>query len=79
MRAGFKIDMQKTELKIEGMTCAHCVAHVTKTLQSLPGVQSANVQLEAGRALVQHENADIPAMLAALDEAGYETEVLGAA
>ena len=67
--------MQNTELKIEGMSCENCVAHVTKTLQSVPGVQSANVQLAAGRAQVQHENADVPAMLAAIDEAGYEAEV----
>ncbi len=71
--------MQNTELKIEGMSCANCVAHVTKTLQALPGVQSADVQLEAGHALVQHENADVPAMLEALDDAGYEAQVLGAA
>ena len=67
--------MQKTELKIEGMTCAHCVSHVTKALQGVPGVQSAAVQLEAGRALVQHANADVSAMIAAIDEAGYEAEV----
>ena len=68
--------MQIIELKIEGMSCANCVAHVTKTLQGVPGVRSADVQLEAGRALVQHENADVPAMLAALDEAGYEAQAL---
>ena len=68
--------MQNIELKIEGMSCAHCVAHVTKALQAVPGVRSADVQLEAGRALVQHENADVPAMLAALDEAGYEAQAL---
>ncbi len=67
--------MQQTELKIEGMSCENCVAHVTKALQAVPGVQSAEVQLEAGRAHVRHENADVPAMLAAIDDAGYEAEV----
>ncbi len=68
--------MQNTELKIEGMSCQNCVAHVTKALQAVPSVQSAEVQLEAGRALVQHENADVPAMLGAIDDAGYEAEVV---
>ena len=68
--------MNNTELKITGMSCGHCVAHVTQVLKDVPGVQNAEVKLEAGRATVQHENADVQAMLAAVDDAGYEAEVL---
>ena len=59
-----------TELKIEGMSCAHCVASVEKALQSVPGVQAAQVELESGRATVQG-NAEQAAMLAAVAEEGY--------
>jgi copper chaperone CopZ len=69
----------QTELKINGMSCGHCVAHVTKALQEVPGVQSADVKLEEGSALVQHHNADVQAMLTAVDDAGFEAEINSAA
>lgn len=68
--------MNNTELKIVGMSCGNCVAHVTQALKEVPGVQNAEVKLEAGRATVQHENADVQAMIAAVDDAGYEAEVV---
>ena len=37
--------MTKT-LNIEGMMCAHCVAHVEKALSALGGVISAKADLE---------------------------------
>ena len=32
-------------ITIEGMSCQHCVASVTKTLQAIPGVSEVNVDL----------------------------------
>lgn len=43
--------MEKT-LKIEGMMCGHCEAHVKKALEALEGVTQANVSHEAGTAVV---------------------------
>lgn len=63
--------MQITELKIDGMMCDACVAHVTRALQSVGGVQSAEVKLP-GSARVQHENASLEAMKSAVQEEGYE-------
>ena len=37
--------LERITLPIQGMTCASCVAKVEKTLKSLPGVASANVNL----------------------------------
>lgn len=65
--------MTKTKLKVEGMTCDHCVMSVTNALEELEGVIRAEVSLEAGTADVQHD-ADAPAvaaMTAAVAEAGY--------
>ncbi|MBP9902400.1 MAG: cation-translocating P-type ATPase [Verrucomicrobia bacterium] len=42
-----------TELSVTGMTCNNCARHVTEALQSVPGVHSASVALEAGRASVR--------------------------
>ena len=43
--------MQKT-MKIEGMMCAHCEAAVKKSLEEIPGVETAQVSHEAGTAIV---------------------------
>jgi len=66
-----RIDMKKT-LKIEGMSCKHCVAHVTEALRGVPGVESAQVSLESKSAVVTGSALDDAAMKAAVAEAGYE-------
>lgn len=43
--------MEKT-IRIDGMMCAHCEAHVKKSLEALPQVQSAEVSHEKGTAVV---------------------------
>ena len=63
-----------TTLQVNGMSCNNCARHVTEAIQGVPGVRSATVQLEAGRASVRW-NADapqnIPAVIAAVKKAGY--------
>lgn len=46
--------MEKT-LKIEGMMCGHCEAHVKKALEALDGVTNAEVSHKAGTAVVTME------------------------
>ncbi|WFR76699.2 cation transporter [Lactococcus lactis] len=36
----------KETLKIEGMTCDHCVMHVTNALEAIEGVEKAKVSLK---------------------------------
>ncbi len=61
-------------LKIQGMTCNHCVARVAKALKALPGVQDAKVELQKGEAVVTYDNAAItPEKLSfAIVDAGYK-------
>lgn len=61
--------------KVSGMTCGNCVRHVTEALKPLPGVDSVEVDLPTGRVVVQGA-ADGPALIAALDEAGYPAETI---
>ena len=61
--------MKKT-LTIEGMMCAHCVAHVDKALRAVSGVESVDVDLTAGTAVVTG-SAEEEALCAAVAEAGY--------
>ncbi len=66
-----------SELKIGGMTCANCARHVREALQEVPGVQYAEVDLEAGRASVtvrDEESADDAELVAAVGRAGYAAE-----
>lgn len=69
--AGFDVPAVTTELAIEGMTCASCVAHVERALQAVPGVDEATVNLASERAQVRGR-ADPAALVAAIDRAGYD-------
>ncbi len=63
--------MTKT-IQIDGMSCAHCKAHVEAALNELPGV-SASVDLAAGTATVTSAGGiDDGALKAAVEEAGYD-------
>ena len=59
-------------VKIEGMMCPHCEAHVKKALEALGGVTVAEVSHEKGTAIVSMtENVDNAAITAAVTDAGY--------
>src|SRR6266567_8724087 len=42
-----------SEFTITGMNCNNCARNVTEAIQSVPGVTSAVVRLEEGRAMVR--------------------------
>ena len=63
-----------TKLKITGMSCNHCVTNATKSLEAVAGVESVEVKLESGSAIVTGE-ADSEQLIAAVKEAGYEAVV----
>ncbi len=58
-------------LSVTGMTCGGCVKRVAAALEAVPGVASANVDLELGRAQVAG-TAEAEALIAAVTELGYE-------
>jgi copper chaperone len=57
-----------TALRIDGMSCDHCVRAVRQALEAVPGVTRAEV--EVGAARVEGEAAP-EALLAAVDAEGY--------
>ena len=57
---------------VEGMTCDHCVKSVTSELSGVAGVRDVSVDLGTKRAVVTGENLDDAALVAAIDEAGYD-------
>lgn len=62
------------KLKVDGMTCDHCVMAVTKALKGVPGVERVvEVSLERGEALVEG-NPNLDALIEAIREEGYEAK-----
>lgn len=69
-RAGTKEETgMKRTVKIDGMMCMHCVAHVKKALEGI-GL-TAEVSLEKNQAQVEGEASD-EMIIAAVRDAGYE-------
>ena len=63
--------MNKT-MKIEGMMCPHCQAHVKKALEAVSGVTAVEVSHEKGTAVVtMSEMVDNAELKAAVEQAGY--------
>jgi Cu2+-exporting ATPase len=67
-----KNKMEKT-IKIEGMMCPHCEAHVKSALEGLDGVESAVASHEKGTAVVTLTT-DVPdeVLNKAVESAGYK-------
>lgn len=62
----------KKLIKVEGMSCKHCVMHITEALGEVPGVTDVVVSLEAGTATVD-TNAPVTneVLAAAITDVGY--------
>jgi Cu+-exporting ATPase len=70
-----------TELLVTGMNCANCARHVADALQSVPGVDSADVSLQEGRARVRWQTGSggkIADLMNAVSAAGYQANPLPA-
>ena len=61
----------KTVIKVNGMMCGHCKAHVEAACKGVSGVVDAVVDLEAKNVTVTGD-ADVAALKKAITDAGYE-------
>lgn len=68
--------MATAVLKVKGMSCDHCLRAVTEALERVDGVERANVDLKAGRAVVEYrDGTSTPRALAgAVMDEGYAAE-----
>jgi copper ion binding protein len=57
---------------VEGMTCDHCVHAVRTEVGAIDGVDRVDVDLATKLVRVHGSRVDDAAVLAAVDEAGYE-------
>ena len=59
-----------TELRIEGMSCEHCVHAVDTALRTVQGVSDVRVSLDDGKARIRGK-VRIPSLVRAVADAGY--------
>ena len=57
---------------VPGVSCGHCRAAITAEVTGIDGVESCEVDLDAKLVRISGEGLDDAALVAAIDEAGYE-------
>ncbi len=62
-------------LPVSGMTCASCAGRVERALLKVPGVTSASVNLANEQVRVESSEADLAALIEAVQKAGYGVPV----
>jgi len=61
------------KIKVEGMSCKHCVATVEKAIKSIDGVENIHVDLEKKEAEFELKgNVNIEDVKKAVRDAGYK-------
>ena len=64
--------MADITLKIEGMSCQHCVMNVQKTLDSIESVRSSTVSIGSVTVDVDDPAANKEIIVKAIQDAGYK-------
>jgi copper ion binding protein len=60
--------------RVQGMSCDHCVSAVSQEVGRVAGVRSVDVDLDTKLVRVEGTGVDAAAVVAAIDEAGYDAE-----
>jgi copper chaperone len=64
--------MAEITLKIEGMSCQHCVMSVKKALDGIDGVKSSDVSIGTARVVYDELRSDRDKIVKAIQDAGYK-------
>lgn len=68
--------MSKETLKVNGMSCGHCVSAIEGSVGELVGVQHVKVRLDDGLVDVEFDNnkVTLDQIKETIDEEGYDVE-----
>jgi len=68
------IMLKRAKIKIDGMSCQHCVKTVTDAMVDLDGVSQVKVNLKKGEAKIKFEKdrLDLEQLKTAIVAAGFE-------
>jgi copper chaperone len=73
MACSQKEEESMERIKIQGMSCQHCVMSVTQALSAVPGIKNLKVALAEGEATFENtKNIPLPALRKAVEDAGYK-------
>ena len=64
--------MNTLTYSVPGVSCAHCRSAITAEVSQVAGVETVDVDLDRKLVTVTGEPLDEAAIVAAIDEAGYE-------
>lgn len=63
--------MNKT-IKIEGMSCEKCVAHVKDALEEISGIEKVTVDLKEGKAIIEGNEVSDEVIKEVIEDEGYD-------
>lgn len=66
--------MKKINLRIEGMSCGHCVEAVRSALESVSGAKVESVGIGTASVLVDESQTPVGTLVDAVQDAGYEAQ-----
>lgn len=71
-----KDGMKRQTLRIEGMSCQHCVHSIEDGVKKLPGVLAVKVNLDKKEAVVELDDAimDLATIMGKIKELGFSPE-----
>lgn len=62
-----------TTVNIKGMSCSHCMMSVSQALKQMSDVTDVKVDLDNGKATIEHEKPiDMAKVKDVIEKAGYE-------
>jgi len=68
------VKMTNVTLKVDGMSCQHCVKTVKEALLSNDGVSKADVNLDKNKAFVEYDSEKVSkdALIKSVNDSGYK-------
>lgn len=64
--------MSEITLKIDGMSCQHCVMGVKKALDRVSGVSASDIEIGSAKITYDEGSANREAIVSAIQTAGYK-------
>lgn len=66
--------MEVLNLKVEGMTCQHCVKSVKSSITALPGIKNIDVSLSENKVTLEFDSGKVSLekIISAITEEGYK-------
>jgi copper chaperone len=64
--------MNETEIKIDGMSCQHCVMRVKKAIEAIDGISSSVVEIGKADVTFDETKTSLEAIKEAINGSGYK-------